>query len=271
MSLPGKVYLVGGGPGDPELLTLKAFRVLGEADALVYDRLVSQDIVDIAPAGCTRIFVGKAAGNHTMPQDEINDLLVKLARSNRTVVRLKGGDPYIFGRGSEEALHLSLSDVPFEIVPGITAAAGISAATGIPLTHRALANGVKFVTGHGRGDEDLDLDWTSLSDPLSTIVIYMGLGKIDMLSRELINAGLAPDTPAAAIANGTMSGQRQCISTLAELPEAVKAIALKPPVLCLIGRVVSLAQQLNWQGLTYEGPNGNACEKQEDQDAQISA
>lgn len=262
MSITGKVYLVGGGPGDPELLTIKASRVLGEADALVYDRLVSPDIVDMAPAGCTRIFVGKAAGNHTMPQDEINDLLVKLARTNHTVVRLKGGDPYIFGRGSEEALHLSQCGVPFEIVPGITAAAGISAATGIPLTHRELANGVKFVTGHGRGDTELDLDWKSLVDPQTTIVIYMGLGKIDKLSRELINAGLNPDTPAAAIANGTQAAQRQCLSTLAQLPDAVKAIELKPPVLCVIGQVVSLAQQLNWQGLSYEG---------QDEDEQVSA
>lgn len=265
MNTSGKVYLVGGGPGDPELLTLKAYRVIGEADALVYDRLVSQNIVDIAPIGCARIFVGKAAGNHTMPQDDINELLVKLARTNRKVVRLKGGDPYIFGRGSEEALHLSRCGIPFEIVPGITAAAGISASTGIPLTHRALANGVKFVTGHGRGDEDLNLDWQSLADVQTTIVIYMGLGKLETLSRELINAGMAPDTPAAAIANGTQADQRQCVSTLAELPDLVKSIDLKPPVLCLIGRVVSLAQELNWQGLSYEGQN------QQDQDAQVSA
>ena len=269
MTIAGKVYLVGGGPGDPELLTLKAHRVLGEADALVYDRLVSQDIVDLAPAGCTRIFVGKASGNHTMPQEDINDLLVKLARTNHTVVRLKGGDPYIFGRGSEEALHLSKCSVPFEIVPGITAAAGISAATGIPLTHRALATGVKFVTGHGRGDDELDLDWKSLADTQTTLVIYMGLGKLETLSRELMNAGLAPDTPAAAIANGTMATQRQCVSTLANLPDAVKSIDLKPPVLCLIGRVVSLAQQLNWQGLVYEGPGQDF--QQEDRDVQARA
>ena len=259
----GKVYLVGGGPGDPELLTLKAYRVIDQADVLVYDRLVSQDIVDIAPAGCSRIFVGKAAGNHTMPQEEINDLLVKLARTNHKVVRLKGGDPYIFGRGSEEALHLSQHDVPFEIVPGITAAAGISAATGIPLTHRALASGVKFVTGHGKGDEDLDLDWKSLADVQTTIVIYMGLGKLQTLSDELINAGLSPDTPAVAISNGTMANQRQCASTLGKLPDAVKAIDLKPPVLCMIGHVVSLSHALNWQGLSYEDQKG--------QNAQASA
>lgn len=265
MDVPGKVFLVGGGPGDPELLTRKAYRILGEADVVVYDRLVSQDIVDIAPANCTRIFVGKAAGNHTMPQDSINDLLVKLARTNQRVVRLKGGDPYIFGRGSEEALHLAQNGIPFEIIPGITAAAGISAATGIPLTHRALASGVKFVTGHSRGDEELDLDWKTLADSQTTIVIYMGLGKLETLSRELIQAGLSPDTPAAAIANGTMADQRQCVSTLGELPDAVKSICLKPPVLCLIGNVVSLAQDLNWQGLCYETQDDDV------QSAKISA
>lgn len=270
MSIAGKVYLVGGGPGDPELLTVKAQRLLGEADALVYDRLVSQDIVDIAPPGCTRIFVGKAAGNHSMPQDSINALLVKLALSNRTVVRLKGGDPYIFGRGSEEALHLSQNSIPFEIVPGITAAAGISAATGIPLTHRAMARGVKFVTGHGRGDEDLDLDWRAMADAETTLVIYMGLAKLAPLCAKLIAAGLSPDTPAAAISNGTMPTQRQCVATVADLADTVAATGLKSPVLCLIGQVVALAHELNWQGLAYEG---QACEGggHDAQDAKVSA
>lgn len=247
-----RVYLVGAGPGDPELLTRKAYRVLETADAVVYDRLVSQDIVDIVPSGCTRIFVGKAAGNHTLPQDEINELLVKLARTNHTVVRLKGGDPYIFGRGSEEAMHLARHNVSFEIIPGITAAAGISAATGIPLTHRGMATGVRFVTGHGKGDEELDLNWASLADGSTTLVIYMGLGKLPELSRRLIEAGMSPHTPAAAVANGTTAKQRQCVSTLEQLPEAVKDIDFTPPVLCLIGEVVSLADELNWQDLTYE-------------------
>ena len=246
------VYLVGAGPGDPELLTRKAYRVLQNADAVVYDRLVSQDIVDIVPPGCTRIFVGKASGNHTLPQDEINELLVKMARTNHSVVRLKGGDPYIFGRGSEEAMHLSRHQVCFEIIPGITAAAGISASTGIPLTHRGLATGVRFVTGHGKGDEELDLDWRSLADGSTTLVIYMGLAKLPELSRRLIEAGLSPDTPAAAVANGTTAQQRQCVSTLEQLPIALQDIDFTPPVLCLIGRVVSLAHELNWQGLTYE-------------------
>ncbi|MBL4615532.1 MAG: uroporphyrinogen-III C-methyltransferase [Magnetovibrio sp.] len=246
------VYLVGAGPGDPELLTRKAYRILESADAVVYDRLVSQDIVDIVPPGCTRIFVGKTAGNHTLPQDEINDLLVKLARTKRSVVRLKGGDPYIFGRGSEEALQLSRHNIAFEIIPGITAASGISAATGIPLTHRGMATSVRFVTGHGKGDEDLDLDWRSLADGSTTLVIYMGMSKLPELSRRLIAAGLPGHTPAAAVANGTTAQQRQCISTLEGLPEAIKDIDFTPPVLCLIGEVVSLAHELNWQGLNYE-------------------
>lgn len=246
------VYLVGAGPGDPELLTRKAYRVLEQADAVVYDRLVSSEIVDIVPPGCTRIFVGKASGNHILPQDQINELLAKLARTNRTVVRLKGGDPYIFGRGSEEAMHLARHNVCFEIIPGITAAAGISAATGIPLTHRGMATGLRFVTGHGKGDDDLDLDWRSLADPSTTLVIYMGLAKLPELSRRLIAAGLSPDTPAAAIANGTTAQQRQCLSTLENLPYALSDLDFIPPVLCLIGRVVSLAHELNWQGLSYE-------------------
>ena len=246
------VYLVGAGPGDPELLTRKAYRVLENADAVVYDRLVSQEIVDIVPPGCTRIFVGKASGNHILPQDEINELLAKLAHTNRSVVRLKGGDPYIFGRGSEEAMHLARHNVRFEVIPGITAAAGISAATGIPLTHRGIATGLRFVTGHGKGDEELDLDWRSLADSSTTLVIYMGLAKLPELSRRLIEAGLSPDTPALAVANGTTLKQRQCLSTLEQLPYALGDLDFTPPVLCLIGRVVSLAHELNWQGLSYE-------------------
>jgi len=246
------VYLVGAGPGDPDLLTRKAYRVLETADAVVYDRLVSQEIVDIVPAGGSRIFVGKASGNHTLPQEEINELLVKLSRTNRRVVRLKGGDPYVFGRGSEEAMHLARNNVPFEIIPGITAAAGISSATGIPLTHRGMATGVRYVTGHGKGDAELDLNWNSLADPATTLVIYMGLGKLQELSDRLIEAGLPADTPAAAVANGTTPNQRQCISTLEQLPNAVMEFDFVPPVLCLIGEVVSLAHDLNWQGLKYE-------------------
>ncbi len=247
------VYLVGAGPGDPDLLTVKALKALKEADVVVYDRLVSSEILDLVGSGVARIFVGKAASNHHLPQEEINELLVKLAQSNHTVVRLKGGDPFIFGRGSEEAEHLSRHSVPFEVVPGVTAASGISAALGLPLTHRGLSTGVRFVTGHARAGEELELNWKSLADEQTTLVFYMGLSNLPDISRNLIEQGLSPDTPAAAVSKGTIDGQRQCISTLAELPLTVKDLDLPSPVLLIVGKVVGLAHSLNWQDVIYEG------------------
>ncbi len=233
------VYLVGAGPGDPELLTVKAQRLLREADVVVYDRLVGAGIVELVPPGATRIYVGKAQGAHRMSQDEINDLLVSLARPGRTVVRLKGGDPFIFGRGSEEADHLARHGIPFAIVPGITAASGCASSAGIPLTHRGAATGVRFVTGHCRAGADLDLNWDSLADPDTTLVIYMGLANLDQIGRRLIAAGLPSATPAAAVANGTTAEQRVCRATLADLAERVRASELASPVLIVIGRVVA--------------------------------
>ncbi len=246
------VHLVGAGPGDPDLLTLKAVKALAKADVVVYDRLVSSDILDLIGPGATRIFVGKAASNHHLPQDDINALLVTLAKTNHTVVRLKGGDPFIFGRGSEEAEYLSRHGVPFTVVPGVTAASGISAALGIPLTHRGLATGVRFVTGHARAGQPLDMDWKSLADEQTTLVFYMGLANMAEISARLIGEGLPADTPAAAIAKGTTHSQRQCISTLAGLPGLVASLELPSPVLVVVGRVVSLAGELNWQGFIYE-------------------
>ena len=240
----GLVSLVGAGPGDPDLLTLKAHRVLGEADVVVYDRLVSPEIVDLVPAGTSRIFAGKAPQSHPLPQDEINALLVRLARSGRRVARLKGGDPFVFGRGSEEAEYLVRHGVPFEIIPGITAASGCAASAGIPLTHRGLASGVRFVTGHCRRDQDLVYEWDKLADPDATLVIYMGLANLAEFSRRLIDAGLAPTTAAAAIASGTTPAQKVCRTDLASLPEAVRAAGLAPPVLLVIGRVVEMADVL---------------------------
>jgi len=238
------VSLVGAGPGDPELLTVKALRRLGEADVVVYDRLVAPAVLDLIPAGTTRIFAGKAPGSHTLPQDDINALLVRLARAGHRVVRLKGGDPFVFGRGSEEAEYLSRHAVPVEVVPGITAAAGCTAAAGIPLTHRGLATGVRFVTGHCRAEHDLDLDWRSLADPETTLVVYMGLAQVARFRDELVAAGLDPNLPAAAIAHGTTPDQRVCRATLASLPETVGAAGLTAPVLLVIGRVVALADVL---------------------------
>ncbi len=236
------VHLVGAGPGDPDLLTVKAVRLLEEADVVVYDRLVSPDILALVPPGAARIHVGKATNRHTLPQDEINELLVKLARKGRRVVRLKGGDPFVFGRGSEEAEYLLAHGVRFEVVPGITAASGCAAAAGIPLTHRGLANGVHLVTGHGKDDEELDIDWDALADPDTTIVVYMGLANMATVSTRLIAAGLAAATPAAAISGGTTPRQTVCHTTLGGLPEAVARAALEPPCLLVIGRVVALAE-----------------------------
>jgi len=240
------VYIIGAGPGDPDLLTVKAARVLGEAEVVVYDRLVSDAILDLVPTGASRIFAGKAARDHFMPQDEINALLVSMANSGRRTVRLKGGDPFIFGRGSEEAVHLAQNGITFEIVPGITASAGCGAYAGIPLTHRGLATGVRFVTGHCRDGQHLDLNWKSLADPDTTLVIYMGLINVQKIADELIAAGLPATTPAAGIERGTTDAQRTVTTTLAELPACVERANLVAPSLLIIGRVVAMAGELSW-------------------------
>lgn len=232
------VYLVGAGPGDPELLTRKAERVLKEADAVVYDRLVGDGILELVKRGATRIYVGKASGQHGLKQAEINDLLVRLARPGRLVVRLKGGDPFIFGRGCEEAIHLADHGIPFEVVPGITAASGCAAAAGIPLTHRGLATGVRFVTGHCCTAGEPALDWRSLADPNTTLVIYMGLANLVLIRDRLIANGLSGETPAAAIENGTRAGERLVRAALRDLPERLAEAGLRAPVLVVVGRVV---------------------------------
>jgi len=232
------VYLVGAGPGDPELLTLKAARVLEQADAVVYDRLVSEAVLERVPRGAMRVYVGKAMGAHHLKQEEINDLLVRLARPGRVVVRLKGGDPFVFGRGSEEAAWLAAQGVPYAVIPGITAASGCAAAAGIPLTHRGLATGVRFLTGHCRAGVDLGLNWSSLADPETTLVVYMGLANLPEISARLLEAGMPEGMPAAAIENGTTGKQRVCETTLVRLPDAVVEAGLKAPVLVIIGRVV---------------------------------
>lgn len=255
----GVVYLVGAGPGDPELLTVKAQRLLRMADVVVYDRLVSAEILALVPPGVARIAVGKEPGCRSASQTEINRLLAVLARRGRRVVRLKGGDPLVFGRGSEEALHLARAGVSFEIVPGVTAATACAAYAGIPLTHRGLAAGVQLVTGHRRDDAPLDLDWQRLANPECTIAVYMGLANLAHICRELTAAGLAPDTPAAAIENGTTARQRRCLATLADLPAAVAARGLASPVLLIIGKVVGLAQELDWferEGASAEQAHG---------------
>lgn len=240
------VYLVGTGPGDPELLTVKALRLIQSADVVVYDRLVSADIIALIPHGIARIYVGKQTGHHTLAQDQINALLVKLAHTNRSVVRLKGGDPLVFGRGSEEALYLSQHHVCFEIVPGITSASACSTYAGIPLTHRGLANQVHILTGHCREDAPLQYDWAALAKSDTTLVVYMGLAQIDQIAVQLIAHGLPATTPAAAIEQGATAQQRVCITQLDELAQQVEQLHFQAPVLFVIGKVVSLADELDW-------------------------
>ncbi len=241
-----KVYLVGSGPGDPDLLTVKALRLIQQADVVVYDRLVSDEILALIPAGIKKVFVGKASGNHHMKQEQINKLLVTLANTDRNIVRLKGGDPFIFGRGSEEAQFLLQHDIDFEYVPGITAASAVSAYAGIPLTHRGIARSVRLITGHCKADQPLEFNWNSLADPDTTLVFYMGLANLEQLQQELIKAGLPASTPAAVVENGTTSRQRRCISTLMHLQTDVRQMSIKSPALIIIGEVVSLADELNW-------------------------
>lgn len=241
----GTVYLVGAGPGDPDLLTVKAARLLVSADVVVFDRLVSMAVMDLIPADAPRIYAGKASRNHHMVQGDINELLVTLVRENACVVRLKGGDPFIFGRGSEEAIHLAENGVAFEIVPGISAASGCSAYLGVPLTHRGLATGVRYVTGHTQ-EEELDLDWENLADPDTTLVVYMGLANLGEISRRLIAAGLPSDTPMAAVERGTTPEQRHCVCTLENAEAAVGEAKLGPPCVIIIGRVAAIAGTLAW-------------------------
>ena len=237
------VYIVGAGPGDPDLLTVKAARLLARADVLVHDRLVSAGVLGLASARARRVDVGKTAGQPGVSQERINDLLVKLAEPGRRLVRLKGGDPFVFGRGGEEALHLLRHGVPFEVVPGVTAALGCAAAAMIPLTHRGVATSVRLVTGHCREGWWLDLDWRSLADPRTTLVFYMGLAHLAEITGHLIGAGLSRLTPVAAVAQGTLPAQRLVRATLATLEPAVRAAGLASPVLFVIGPVVEVLAQ----------------------------
>ncbi len=242
MAKQGCVHLVGAGPGDPDLLTVKAARLLASARVVVYDRLVSKEILALINPDARMIDVGKESGRHSVPQDRINAVLVELAQAGDDVVRLKGGDPYVFGRGGEEALYLMRHGIRVEAVPGITAASGVCASAGIPLTHRGQSTSVRLITGHARDDRDLELNWATLADPDCTLVFYMGLGAAPSISANLIKAGLPANTPAAAIQNGTTATQKRVLTTLAQLPDAVAG--LKPPTLLVVGNVVALAPEL---------------------------
>jgi len=232
--------LVGAGPGDPDLLTVKAMRRIEAAEVVVYDRLVSDEIVSLVPPHAKRIFVGKSTRHHPVPQHEINAILVREARAGFRVVRLKGGDPFIFGRGSEEALALRDANIAFEVVPGITAAQGCAASSAVPLTHRGLATSVRLVTGHCRQDEPLDLDWHGLADPDTTLVVYMGAASIDFIASRLVEAGLPASTPVLAVNNGTTTRERRMVSTLGSVARAADEAQFEGPLLFVIGAVVSL-------------------------------
>ena len=238
----GRVALVGAGPGDAELITLKGARLLQTAEVVIYDNLVSQGILDLISPTAERIFVGKMAGNHTMPQDDICQLLVDKAQEGKFVVRLKGGDPFVFGRGGEEMDVLLEAGVPVDIVPGVTAALGAAASFGFPLTHRDHAQSCVFVTGHLK-DHTVDLDWPVLARPGQTVVIYMGVTGLETISRELQAAGLPGDTPAALIYRATWPNEKAYRGTLATLPEVARAHKVKPPTLIVIGTVVDLMRK----------------------------
>ena len=241
----GKVWLVGAGPGDPDLLTVKAARLISLADAIVYDHLVGSRIMDLARPDARLIYAGKEASKHTLPQDSINQLLVELAREGLAVVRLKGGDPFIFGRGGEELETLVASGIPFEVVPGVTAAAGCAAYAGFPLTHRDHAQSVTFVTGHLK-DGTVNLDWPALARPKQTVVFYMGIGAAEEICRQMIKHGLPSMTPAAVVRNGTQADQHTLLATLGTLPHRIAETGIKPPALIVVGSVVGLHEKLNW-------------------------
>ncbi len=241
----GEVYLVGAGPGDPELLTLRALKLMERAEVMLYDNLVSDAVLALVPPAVERIYVGKRRADHTLRQEEINALLVRHASAGKRVLRLKGGDPFMFGRGGEEIDTLAANGIPFEVVPGITAALGVAAFAGIPLTHRDHAQACLFVTGHLK-DGSMDLDWGALARPRQTVVVYMGLLCLPVLCAKLIEHGQSPELPAAVVQQGTAPTQRVVTGTLATLPSLAERAQLHGPTLIIVGDVVRLRERLNW-------------------------
>lgn len=240
---PGTVYLVGAGPGDPELITIKAAKALSRAEVVVYDALIQKELLGMAPKDALMLYMGKRAGRLCPSQEDINDTLVEQAKTGKTVVRLKGGDPFVFGRGGEEVLALGAAGVPCEVIPGVTAGIAVPASMGIPVTHRGVSGSVVFVTGHpGSGMND-PVDWEGLARSVSTIIIYMGLTRLPEIAARLIAAGKPADTPAAVVSQGTGEGQQQVIAPLGELFSAARKNGIKTPALIIIGPVVGLREQ----------------------------
>jgi uroporphyrinogen III methyltransferase/synthase len=240
----GKIYLVGAGPGDPGLLTVRGLELLRSAQVIVYDQLVNPVLLEEASADATRIFVGKQAGRHCIGQEEINRVLIDHARQGDEVVRLKGGDPFVFGRGGEEAEALAKADIPFEIVPGVSSAVAVPAYAGIPLTHRNFASSFAVVTGHEARKAQYSVDWGKLANAVDTLVILMGLKNLPQISAELVSHGCSPETPVAVIRWGTTEAQETVTGCLADI--AAKAVHLKSPAVIVVGKVVELQDRLDW-------------------------
>lgn len=242
----GKVYLVGAGPGDPQLLTIKAVRVLKEADVVIYDRLVGEEILCLAPKSAEMIYVGKQTGKHEVPQNKITELIIEKAESGGKIVRLKGGDPFIFGRGGEEAEVLIEKGIKFEVVPGVSSAVVAPAYAGIPLTHRDYAASVAIITGHRAGDAEKPIDWVKIANAVDTMVILMGVESLDGIVDKLLKGGVSADKPVAIVESGTYPKQRTLIATLGTITKKAEAEKIKPPAVIVIGEVANLGRKLAW-------------------------
>ena len=247
----GEVALVGAGPGDPDLLTLQAFRFIKQAEVVVYDRLVSDEIMALLPSSCDKIYVGKKQAHHRVPQEGINQLLVDHAKKGKKVVRLKGGDPFVFGRGGEEAQYLLANNIACHIVPGMTAASACTSYAGIPLTHRQVAQSCTFITGHVQSNGELDLPWQTLNNAKQTVVFYMGVKSLNNIATQLINAGRCAQTPAALIRKGTQPDQQVFKGTLSSLSALVEKHNIKPPTLIVIGDVINTFDEFKLKNLGY--------------------